>query len=461
MKATKSDLKHNVWLFATLGAMVLLTPPLFPTTLTASPLAQKSAASAQHKKPDPDLTKPSGCVAAIEKYTRELSKQHHEEMQSDEDYERLVESKVTERAAEYAKSFSLEKLDGPELMQLAQLYAEAGQWDNVRSAFHKRSEPQKLTTSERADILSEAATMLLNNSLTAGKMQAKTLAEEFEREIEHLGEGTLPQQLEVCGSLAIAYGRDGDAQMKTCAERYIASYPKLAPGDRTKASDTLYFVYKSLADYYAGLGEYARAAETTRQGITTLSANPQSEDLKLWIKVAEFDLGRYAQVGKKAQPIKADHWINGAPPKGELNLEGKVTVLEFTATWCVSCRGSYPAMLALQNKYKDAGVEVVFATRLWGQVTDLTPEQEYQEDKHYFMDKLQLPFKIAVEFLPPKTANNFAEYGSNSANYFEQGIPQFVVVDRRGTIRDVAIGWDRNQADKLTRYVEKSLHEVD
>ena len=384
-------------------------------------------------------------------------------MRSDDDYERLVESKVSVRAAEYAKSFSVAKVEGPELMKLAQLYAKADQWDNARAAIRKRLEPQKLTTSQRADILSEAAIVVLNNSSPGPSgEQAKALAGEFVAELEHLGEGALPQQLEACGRLVVAYSRDGDAQVKNCAQRYIESYHKLAPVDRQKAESTLYFVYQSLADYYAGLGEYTNAAETMRQGITALSANPQSEDLKSWIKAAEFDLGRYAQVGKKAQPVKAERWINGAPPKGELSVEGKVTVLEFTATWCVGCRGSYPAMLALEKKYKDAGVEIVFVTRLWApMVGNLRPEQEYQKDKDYFVDELHLPFKIAVASVSPEKASNFQAHDSNSANYFAQGIPQFVVVDRRGTVRHVAVGWDRTQAEKLTQHVEKSLHEDD
>jgi len=462
VKATKSSLRHKAFLLPALGTVILLTAPLLLKTLAASPFLQVSAASTQNKTPEPDLTKPSGCVAALEKYTRELSRQYHEAMQSGDDYERLVESKVSGRAAEYAKRFSLEKLDGPEQMHLARLYAEAGQWDNVRGTIRKRLEPQKLTTSQRADILSEAVVLVLNNSPTAGAIKAETMAEEFERDLDHLGEAALLQMLAACGRLAITYGNDGDEQVKTCAQRYIASYPKLAPADRSKTNDTLYFVYKSLADYYGGLGDYARAAETTQQGITTLSGNPPSEDLNAWIKAAEFDLGRYAQVGKKAQPIKAEYWINGAPSKGELSLEGNVNVLEFTATWCVGCRESYPTMLALQQKYKDAGVNIVFATRLWGRGTgELTAAQEYQEDKDYFIGKLHLPFKIGVAFMPPEKANSLAEHDLNSAHYFTQGIPQFVVVNRAGTVRDVAVGWDRNQAEKLTRYVEKALHEGD
>jgi thiol-disulfide isomerase/thioredoxin len=460
VKTTTPVLK--VRLCAVLCGVALLTTPLFRRTLTAIPLSQKSAAKTPTKASDPDLTKPSGCVAAIQKYSLDISREYRDAMQSDEDYRRMVEPKVSARAAEYARRFSIEKVDGPELMQLAQLYARAGEWNKVRGAIRKRLEPQTLTAGQRADILSEAAMMALNNSSAGADEEAKTLAEGFERDLEQLGKSTLPQQLKVCGRLVTAYGNDGDAKVETCAQRYIASYPKLSPADRSKLSDLVYFVYKSLADYYAGRGEYAHAAETTRQAITALSANPQSPDLKYWLKAAEFDLGRYAQVGKRAQPITAAYWINGTPPNGELSLDRKVTVLEFTATWCVTCRGSYPALLALQKKYKDAGVEVILATRLWGKTTgDLSPEQEYRKNEDYFVGELHLPFKIAVAFLPPEKINNFAEHDSNSANYFAQGIPQFVVIDRHGIIRDVTLDWNPSQAEKLTRYVEESLHAND
>ena len=65
-------------------------------------------------------------------------------------------------------------------------------------------------------------------------------------------------------------------------------------------------------------------------------------------------------VGKTAPEINAGSWYNADGKKVSLaDLKGKVTVVEFWATWCPPCRKSIPHLNKLHKKYKDKGVVII------------------------------------------------------------------------------------------------------
>ncbi|MDD5064073.1 MAG: TlpA disulfide reductase family protein [Phycisphaerae bacterium] len=60
-------------------------------------------------------------------------------------------------------------------------------------------------------------------------------------------------------------------------------------------------------------------------------------------------------VDVNAPQIQIDQWITSPPP----DLNGRVYVLEFWATWCPPCIQSIPHMIELADKYKDKSVPFI------------------------------------------------------------------------------------------------------
>ncbi len=55
------------------------------------------------------------------------------------------------------------------------------------------------------------------------------------------------------------------------------------------------------------------------------------------------------EVGDKAPALSSVNWVKGEA----IRPEGRITVVEFWATWCIPCRDSIPGLTKLQKKYQD------------------------------------------------------------------------------------------------------------
>jgi thiol-disulfide isomerase/thioredoxin len=167
----------------------------------------------------------------------------------------------------------------------------------------------------------------------------------------------------------------------------------------------------------------------------------------------------YRLVGTKATPIDGKWWINA--PDGSVYDpgNGKVTVIQFTAHWCVPCRNSYPGFLRMGTRFAGKSFESVMVTDLYGYIGDksnLTPEQEVAEDRDYYAKHHKLPFKIAISPTRPRGDSGPPD---NNMRYAVGGIPQIIVVDRKGTIRATVVGWDQGNEQRLGALVERLLAE--
>jgi hypothetical protein len=104
------------------------------------------------------------------------------------------------------------------------------------------------------------------------------------------------------------------------------------------------------------------------------------------------------------------------------------------------------------------------ATELYGYFDrreDLKPEEEVAADRDYYIEHHKLPFKIAVESkMRTSEGKPAAEQSeSNSMKYIVGGIPQIVLLDKQGVVRQILIGWDPANEARMTKLIEELLKE--
>jgi len=113
------------------------------------------------------------------------------------------------------------------------------------------------------------------------------------------------------------------------------------------------------------------------------------------------------------------------------DLQGKVVVVDFWATWCGPCKASFPGMQKMVNKYKDdPNVKFVFVD---------TWERGDGKEKNAaeFIDKNKYTFHVLMD-----------NDDKVVAEFKVDGIPTKFVIDKRGMIRFKSVGYDGSE-DKL------------
>ncbi len=410
---------------------------------------------AQENSPDKPQTLAES-LDAIKKFRGELIRENYDAASESEEFMRVVVQKVAERAKEYASFFPIDKVQSADLMKLARLYIEAGQCGEARAAVHRRLALPGLSETQKADLLLESIDVALGSKSPEGCEKILDQVDDAVRQLEAMGDDFLLQRVTAYRTASIAYSKDKD-RLEKASNRYVELYKKLSPAQRS--SNLRFGVYKAyinLSGIYAARGEDDRVKDAFREGVQLLSGDP---DAASTLGILKYDQGRYELPGKKAAPIEAEYWINRKSDTKPLTLTGKVTLIEFTAHWCVPCKESYPKLMRLHEKYAKRGFQIVLATTLYGYFgkdKNLLPEQEIAANKKYYADELKLPFKVAIK--TPVARDSAGPGGDKNARaYFAQAIPQFVVVDRKGVIRYVSAEWNPQTESHLASIIEATL----
>ncbi len=121
------------------------------------------------------------------------------------------------------------------------------------------------------------------------------------------------------------------------------------------------------------------------------------------------------------------------------NAKGKVVLLDFWATFCKPCKGSFPKLQALHEKYKDSGLVIV------GVAEDDEPKALVPA----FLKETGAKFMILVD--PEQTAAN--------PPFKVSAMPTELIIDRKGIVRHRHEGLREGEIDEIVKQIEELLKE--
>ena len=107
-------------------------------------------------------------------------------------------------------------------------------------------------------------------------------------------------------------------------------------------------------------------------------------------------------------------------------FRGKVVMLDFWATWCGPCRMTMPLMESLQKEFVND--LVLLAVNL----------QESKDEVHNYVRAQSIHARVLLD-----------EEGSVGAAYGAEQIPMQILIDKRGLVRKIHIGFGPSTASQL------------
>jgi peroxiredoxin len=156
----------------------------------------------------------------------------------------------------------------------------------------------------------------------------------------------------------------------------------------------------------------------------TLASRPSSDE------ILKMDL-----VGAPAPAFVNAKPLTGAP-SSLASLKGRVVVVDFWASWCGPCRMLAPKLSTLKNRFGAQGLSVV------GITSDDAEHAAVFAERH----------GMTYPSLSDPNADTNKAYGI-------VGLPTVVIIDKKGVVRDVFVGYDPSVEAKMEQTVKTLLAE--
>jgi thiol-disulfide isomerase/thioredoxin len=200
----------------------------------------------------------------------------------------------------------------------------------------------------------------------------------------------------------------------------------------------------------------ACAAAIAREGaVTDANRKRLLARIKDNMTLADSAFARGELIGGPAPQIAFD-WVSPGAFAGESvttlsDLKGKVVLVDFWATWCGPCIRAFPAVRALQERYKDYDVVILGVTSLQGYHIQRKGEERTRietADDPAKERQLMPEFMADLEMTWPVV---FSQASVFNPEYGVRGIPHLTLIDPAGKVRYNALrpGEAAEEAEKI------------
>ncbi|MCY2964008.1 MAG: TlpA disulfide reductase family protein [Planctomycetota bacterium] len=278
----------------------------------------------------------------------------------------------------------------------------------------------------------------------------------------------LARVMEVEVSIAQATGGEGVAERRQAYRKFVREQAEKHPGNQILLSSYLSGQSQAIRELAQTQPDEAdKLIAEHREFLTALAKKEGAQKGLLdnalrgtaaLEQMVAAERKRLVLIGKPALPLDVEAWANGEPiAEGE--LAGKVVLLDFWAVWCGPCIATFPHLREWKEKYGPQGFEILGMTRYYEygwdadtnrpkRVADLSPE-----DERAAMADFAAHHKLTHRFaITPKASTFQQEYGVT-------GIPQAVLIDRKGIIRMIRVGSGDKNAHDLDEMIQTLLKE--
>ena len=208
-------------------------------------------------------------------------------------------------------------------------------------------------------------------------------------------------------------------------------------------------------------GEYkviATAFNPNGVGMYTLTVKKQGA-------AAKITSAHTALIDKTAPDFAGDFAVNGKA--GKLSeLKGKVVLVEFCNVRDADCLATFPKLRDWYKAHKAAGLEIVGATiyngdigqyfaldKGTGKLTRL--DKGTKETEHALMRDFAAYHKLDYRLMAVPLTDALKAFDAYAVN----GLPQFVLIDRRGVVRSIRAGATEGTLTALEGELKKLLAE--